>query len=258
VLYSSVTAYINNHAIPSYNINGDTMVAAEDLANYGFDVKWDAAARELFVTLEPDGNITPLEVEENVRLSGTFKCHYYSTDIKTYVEGRAVFGYNINGETLISISTLIHYDSIVWSIIITGAEYSTNITELKLNNKNLTNSDIEPLKYMINLRELELYGNNITDLTPLAGLINLRGLNLGENHELSDITPLAALTELRWLNLTVTKVVDLTALAVMENLSWLNVSNNRELVDFTPLDGLINLREFFPNINYIFTENEVT
>ena len=51
VLYSSVTAFINNHAIPSYNIGGDTMVAAEDLANYGFNVIWDAAAQAVYIQL---------------------------------------------------------------------------------------------------------------------------------------------------------------------------------------------------------------
>lgn len=40
-VYSDIDAYINNHLIPSYNINDCTAIIAEDLNDYGFDVHYD-------------------------------------------------------------------------------------------------------------------------------------------------------------------------------------------------------------------------
>ena len=58
-------------------------------------------------------------------------------------------------------------------------------TELYLGFNNI--SDLTPLAGLTNLTELVLYDNNITDLTPLAGLTNLMGLDLWENN-ISDLT----------------------------------------------------------------------
>ena len=53
-------------------------------------------------------------------------------------------------------------------ITIIGQEYSTDLRKLNLQDIGLTCADIQDLKYMINLYDLRLSGNNITDLTPLA------------------------------------------------------------------------------------------
>ena len=57
-------------------------------------------------------------------------------------------------------------------------------------------SDLSPLTSLTNLRELILFDNNITDITPLAKMTNLRRLILG-NNQISDLTPLTSLTNLQ-------------------------------------------------------------
>ena len=136
------------------------------------------------------------------------------------------------------------------SITIQGAEYSTDLTELDLGSMYLTDADIEPLQYMVNLRSLDLRQNQLTDLTPLAGLTQLESLELRGNN-LSDLTPLAGLTNLKTLRLGGSdsgvnnpNLQDLTPLSGLKNLEILVLPGNSQIRDLTPISGLTNLREF--------------
>ena len=80
---------------------------------------------------------------------------------------------------------------------IKGAKQS-KVTSLHLSNQNI--SDITPLTELTELRGLFLFDNNITDISPLSGLKKLNGLNLC-NNKISDITPLISLKNLRILGL---------------------------------------------------------
>ena len=52
-------------------------------------------------------------------------------------------------------------------------------------------SDISPLAGLTTLGELHLYGNQISDIAPLAGLTGLWRLGLGQNY-ITDIDPLVS------------------------------------------------------------------
>ena len=69
--------------------------------------------------------------------------------------------------------------------------------QLELNGLGLTDGDILDLKYMINLRYLNLDDNNLTDLSPVSGLTDLEQLSVNKNPDLTDLSPLAGLTGLR-------------------------------------------------------------
>ena len=55
-------------------------------------------------------------------------------------------------------------------------------TKLSLKNLRVI-SDLTPLAGLMNLTELVLYDNNISDITPLAGLTNLINLWLGDSYK---------------------------------------------------------------------------
>ena len=136
------------------------------------------------------------------------------------------------------------------SITIQGTEYSTDLTELDLGSLYLTDADIEPLEYMVNLRSLDLRQNQLTDLTPLAGLTQLESLELRGN-DLLDLTPLASLTNLKTLRLGGSdsgvnnpNLQDLSPLSGLKNLETLVLPGNSQIRDLTPISGLTNLREF--------------
>ncbi len=111
------------------------------------------------------------------------------------------------------------------------------LKELKLYNNNI--SDITPLEKLVNLTMLNLGGNKISDITPLEKLVNLTVLNLWSN-QISDITPLEKLVNLTELNLSFNQISDITPLEKLVNLTELNLSWN-QIEDITPLEKLVNL-----------------
>jgi hypothetical protein len=79
---------------------------------------------------------------------------------------------------------------------------------------------------MSELRALRLQGLNFHDITPLAGLANLRSLTLADCERVEDLSPLSGLPQLRTLNLQRTgRRVDLAPLAGMRGLSVVHSGN---------------------------------
>ena len=161
------------------------------------------------------------------------------------------------------------------SITIRGQIYSTDITELSLDELVLTDAEFEQLKYMVNLRELDLPASSeitnlapltnlnqlqvlrmndgdsicsVTDLTPLASLTNLENLQLTCMAE--NLSPLSGLTNLKVLSLRLPVTVDdISFLSNLTSLQSLNIQDNSSgnahiiLDDLTPLSGLTKLQE---------------
>ena len=108
-LKTDITAKINGHAIPSYNVNGYTYIVAEDLRYYGFDVYFDNASRTLAINRDWSQSqvsgsyskpyVAPSEV-------GTPEFALLATDIVTYLNNSYVQSYNIDGKTIIPFDAL--------------------------------------------------------------------------------------------------------------------------------------------------------
>ena len=108
-----------------------------------------------------------------------------------------------------------------------GLEYCTGLESLTLENGQV--EDLKYLKELSNLKELHLAGNNITDLSTIAGLTKLEVLDVSENSGLADLATLgSAATSLKELNVSNTSVVNLGALdsAVAGNLTKLSANGN--------------------------------
>ena len=86
------------------------------------------------------------------------------------------------------------------------------------------------------MTELDLGGNNISDLTPLAGLTALTELDLIDNN-ISNLTPLTQLTQLEWLFLDLNQIRNISPIAHLKQLTFLNLSYN-QVRDVTPLAQL--------------------
>jgi internalin A len=118
-----------------------------------------------------------------------------------------------------------------------------NLTELHLNENQIT--DINPLSALTNLTLLDLCHNQITDITGLSALTNLTELCLQYN-QITDITSLSALTNLTELCLQYNRITDITGLSGLTNLTELYVHKN-QITDITGLSGLTNLTELYLN-----------
>ena len=135
------------------------------------------------------------------------------------------------------------------SITIQGTEYSTDLMQLELMGLGLTDGDILDLKYMINLRYLNLDNNDLTDLSPVSGLTDLEQINVNNNPDLTDLSPLAGLTELRYVNFNGSPVADYSFMAGMTKLEYVQLDNVQEDMDLSFLSGLTNVKNIVINGN---------
>ena len=110
---------------------------------------------------------------------------------------------------------------------ITGLEFATNLRELHLSLNPIT--DLRPLAHLMQLVELHFWhipANPINlDLRPLAKLTNLEKLSL-QGNGISDISPLAGLINLRQLHLVDNHIADVSPLAELTNLQGLWITGN--------------------------------
>ena len=137
-------------------------------------------------------------------------------------------------------SPVIEPEEIPEFITIGNARFSTADTELILISSNLEDSDIENVKYMVNLTLLSFNYNRISDVSVLAGLTNLTTLALHGNR-ISDVSVLAGLTNLTTLILFDNPLNDLSVLAELPHLRELGLSSN-QIGDISALFGLTNLQ----------------
>ena len=95
------------------------------------------------------------------------------------------------------------------------------------------------LEHCTNLKYLFLVGNQISDLSPLAGLAKLERLLLGSN-QISNLTPLSSLTNLAELGLWDNQISNISPLANLTSLTGLWLGGN-QISNLAPLTNLTNL-----------------
>lgn len=146
----------------------------------------------------------------------------------------------------------------------------TQITSLTARVKGIR--DIEDLRYFTALEELDLYGNQITDLSPLGGLSKLKKLNISRNYTglfdkfggtgmslqgisslvllenleadgngITDLSPIADLVNLKYLSLSENSITSVEALSKLTQLTTLYMGRN-QISDISPLAGLTELK----------------
>ena len=128
-----------------------------------------------------------------------------------------------------------------------GIEYFTTLLDLELYSNQIV--DLTPLNQLKNLKRLGLSFNQIVDLTPISQLNSLNLLKLDGNR-IVDLTPLNQLKNLRALGLGRNQIVDLTPISQLNSLRFLVLDSN-QVVDLTPISQLNSLRLLFLDSNQI-------
>ena len=95
--------------------------------------------------------------------------------------------------------------------------------------------DISFLSGLTELRGVNLNGNSVTDITPLAELDKLERLGLSENG-ISDISVIENMSNLFDLALDGNEIQDISVLAKLPHLNQVGLSDN-QIEDFSPLAG---------------------
>ena len=126
---------------------------------------------------------------------------------------------------------------------LTGLQHAINLEEMWISGNPV--SDISPLAKLTNFIGLHAWETLISDLAPLAGLKKLRWLDFGrtpsDRNRGLDLTPLSGITSLKKLTFYACGIKDITPLADLTGLTQLRVGGNREISDASPVAGLINL-----------------
>lgn len=118
-VYTDIVTYINHEPIPSYNFNGMTLIAAEDLSSYGFNVFWNEYARTLTISrnktkneITPELTFRPLESQLGKRNFAVT-----TTDVRVFTENYQYSSFGgLDGKTMINVNDLVCIDnvSVVW------------------------------------------------------------------------------------------------------------------------------------------------
>jgi len=88
---------------------------------------------------------------------------------------------------------------------------------------------------------IRLWGDEITDLSPLANLKDLRKLYI-DNTQLSDLSPLADLPNLTQIWIERSPLNDLSPLVGLPNLIELHIVGSNDLRDISPVNEMTNLK----------------
>jgi Leucine-rich repeat (LRR) protein/uncharacterized protein YjdB len=118
-----------------------------------------------------------------------------------------------------------------------GLKSLTNLKELDLSDNPI--GDINGLKDLTNLEKLNLGSTSLKDISALSGLKNLQYLNLNRN-DIEDISSLSGLTNLQYLDLGMNPVSNISALSKLTNLQTLLLSkqSNYGGVDYDKISDI--------------------
>ena len=105
VLHTDIRVFLNGIPIMGYNIDGHTYIITSDLRAFGFTVDWNPATRTSSITRGPS-TMEPRPVPANFGLVGSVAFPFVYTDIVTYVDGRRVQSFNIQGSTVVRLSDI--------------------------------------------------------------------------------------------------------------------------------------------------------
>jgi hypothetical protein len=123
------------------------------------------------------------------------------------------------------------------------------ISQIQANNRGIGNLD--GLQYCVSLVRLDIHGNAVTDLGPLAGLTRLTDVDASGN-DISNLQPLAGLGSLMNLILDDNAIHDIGPLQALDRLNVLHLNGN-QITDIAPVAGCFRLNHLFLANNQIVT-----
>lgn len=113
-LHTDIVAYINHYAIPSYIVNGQSCVVAEDLRNFGFDVVFNNDTRTLMITRNSKIFYVREMTVDKSAATGEFFSNIVESDIKVYANQKQLPSYSLNGYTMVPIEELTVFGEVSW------------------------------------------------------------------------------------------------------------------------------------------------
>ncbi len=146
VLATDIVAKINNFTIPSFNINNSMAIYAKHLNNYGFDVVWNAEKRQVDIVSNLNKKFDPIPTETGTAAPiGTKLGDVLHTDIKTFINGKEIQSFNINGSTAVYFRDLREFGTVVWDGVNRVSSLTTDHAEYRSNDKMYEPSEVSKI-----------------------------------------------------------------------------------------------------------------
>ncbi len=117
---------------------------------------------------------------------------------------------------------------------LTGLEYALNLTNLYLESNFISN--LTPLTGLTKMRYLSLNSNSVSNIDALGGMMQLVSLNIRTNH-LTTLAPLAAASSLQTLYASSNSITDISGLSGLTALKNLSLADN-SVSDIRPLANM--------------------
>ena len=112
--YSDITAYINHYPIPSFACDGKTVICAEDLKHFGFDVSFDPASMTLFITRNSEVFIEGMSFSKIAYPNGFPEGTGTQSHVTVMVNGYRIDSFAYNGSSMIALEDLITIGNVYW------------------------------------------------------------------------------------------------------------------------------------------------
>lgn len=128
-----------------------------------------------------------------------------------------------------------------------GIHNLTNLREIQMKGNKV--SDISPLSNITGIETILIYNNPIRDISSLKKLVNLKHLTI-ENGQVSNIDSVSELKELEHLCFYGNKIIDIEAVAGLRKLKLLDFVGN-QITDIKALENLTNLENLYISANQI-------
>jgi len=225
----------NNEAVQSAPESGETSEAAPVPAKDDEVIVWsDPIVEQLFRRAfdREEGDIWRSEMETVTKFDlapNSTEQNNFQITINDYVESIHVGGFSLE-----------------------DLKYCVNVTEIRVSGLQIDSIDF--LSDMSNLKRVVLPSNQLTDIAPLRGKLQLEFLWL-ERNNISDLSPISGLENLKTLSVTGNQITDITPLAGLKQLEELTLSYN-EIEDYTPLYGLQKLKTLYTSGGNLTSEEK--
>lgn len=169
--YTDIKSYVRGQLINSYNIGGKTVITAEDLRSYGFNVYWDAAGRALYIT-DISGKAVSNATNAANGPIGAVAGSYYHTDIVTYFNNTPIESYSLDGVTVFPATALRNFGyNVIWDGNNRRVLIDTDASTFVAGSAEITNVTIDPN---------QTYHGTIT---MVADAVNFNGMRMITSHD---------------------------------------------------------------------------
>lgn len=196
---------------------------------------------EIISKLEKEFNISIIQLKEFSKWENSF-------DIDEYNNIRSLHLHDVEISTLdfiIPIASSLSELSIT-SANIKNIEIIKNFTQLEYLNLDfnpIPTQSLIGLNHLKKLRELHLRCTNITDTSPLGGIVSLEKLFIGGSDGLNDVNGLEGLTNLIQLEIDLTEVRSFENVHVSDSIRFLSAKSTIDKI--SGLDRFPNLEELY-------------